>query len=106
MILPATPEEYSKQLGELLAAESVILPEEFQQMARSLVYHQNFRVSIPFDRHLEPHTLPGFVRIKEFEVSELNDRDDPAIRSLVAGIRNDLPVIRIEEQENGNRGQT
>ncbi|MFN2146711.1 MAG: hypothetical protein ACK2T7_15280 [Anaerolineales bacterium] len=104
VIMPANPEEYTKQVGDLLAAESVELPAEFKQTARSLVYHQNFRVSIPFDRHLEPHTLPGFVRINEFEVSELNDRDDPAIRSLVAGIRKNLPVIRIEEKSDGNSG--
>ena len=94
---PETSDQYVKQVGELLAAESVELPEEFRKTARSLVYHQNFRVSIPFDRQLEAHILPGFARIKEFDISQLNDKDDPAIKSLVTGIRNNLPVIRIEE---------
>jgi hypothetical protein len=97
VLSPASAEEFDRQVGELLAAEHVGLPDEYRQIARSLVYHQNFRVSIPFDRQLEPHALPGFVRIKEFDVNLLNDKDDPAVKSLVAGIRNDLPVIKIEE---------
>jgi hypothetical protein len=97
VVSPETEEEFHHQINGFLAAEQVALPEESWQIARSLVYHQNFRVSIPFERQLEPHALPGFVRIKEFDVSLLNDRDDPAVKSLVTGIRNDLPVIRIEE---------
>ena len=102
VVSPASPEEYRREVEEMLSAEQVELPEENWQTARSLMYHQNFRVSIPFEPYLEPHALPGFVRLKQFDVSSLNDRVDLAIHSLVTGIRNDLPVIRIEEPRNGN----
>ncbi|MBN2044461.1 MAG: hypothetical protein JW757_05520 [Anaerolineales bacterium] len=96
VISPQNAQEFTQKTAELLAAEQVELPEQFLQVARALVYYQNFRVSIPFDRYLGSHTLPGFVRLKSFDVAELNEQDDPAVQSLLAGIRSDLPVIKLE----------
>ena len=96
VVSPQTPEEFHQKTNDLLAEENVELPEEFRQMARSLVYYQNFRASIPFDSYLGLHHIPGFVRLKSFDVARLNEQIDPAIKSLLAGIRDDLPVIKLE----------
>jgi hypothetical protein len=101
VISPQTTEEFSRKTTELLTSEEVQLPEEFHQLARALVYYQNFRVSIPFGSYLEDHALPGFVRLKSFDIADLNEQEDPAVKSLLAGIRNHDPVVKLE-REDGN----
>lgn len=94
VILPDSQEEYRRQVDELLSADQVILPEEFHQMARSLVYYQNFKASIPFGRYLEPHNIRGYVRLRSFDIEKLTPQDDLAIKSIIAAIQHRHSVVK------------
>ncbi len=96
-IFPQSPEEYKHTVEELLASEKNHLPEDFRQNARSLLYYQNFRSSLPFGKYLEPHQIRGYVRLKSFDPFQLSSQEDISIRSLIEGIEQDDLVISLPE---------
>jgi hypothetical protein len=96
---PQSPEEYREAVEELLTAEKVDLPEEFIQTARSLLYYQNFRSSLPFGEYMEPHQIRGYVRLKPFDPSRLSWHNDLTIKSVVAGIQSNDIVVGLPEDE-------
>ena len=103
---PQTADEYRQQAEELLAAETVDLPDEFKQTARSLVHYQNFRASLPFGRYLEPHTIRGYVRFKPFDVNLLDARRDDTIQTVLDGIAGDARVLNLPRSgETGREGR-
>ncbi len=95
VILPDSREEYHRQVDQLLSADQVTLPEEFHQMARSLVYYQNFKASIPFEHYLEPHNIRGYVRLRSFDVEMLTPQHDLAIKSILNAIRHHHSVVKL-----------
>ena len=94
---PQTPDAYRRQVNDFLSVDTVVLSDEFRQMARSLVYYQNFRVSLPFGRYLEPHEIRGYARLKSFDPQQLTPEHDLAIQSIITGIAYQAPVTRLPE---------
>lgn len=95
---PQSAEGYHQQVTDLLAAEQVVLPDEFRQMARSLVYYQNFRASLPFGDYLEPHEIRGYVRFRPFDLQELKSSRDRTIRAILSGIESSDRVLTLPEE--------
>jgi hypothetical protein len=99
---PQSAAEYTQQVKEMLVSGEVNLPDENRQMARSLVYYQNFRASLPFGDYLEPHEIRGYVRLKPFDLEQLSPDNDLAIQSILTGIDEKAPVIRLAEETDGS----
>jgi hypothetical protein len=99
---PATPEDYRQAVRGLLSAGEAHLPEENRRLARSLVYYQNFRASLPFGHYLEPHAIRGYVRLLPFDVQQLSPQQDDAIQSILNGIRDQATVFTLPEEYYDN----
>jgi hypothetical protein len=95
---PKTPAGFRQKAEELLTAEEIKVPEEFQRNARRLLYYQNFRAALPFDNFLDKHSLRGFVRFKQFDVEDLLRENAPAIDAILKGIRDTESVFTISEE--------
>lgn len=87
VFLPESPAGFHRMAEEFLAADHVTAPPEFQQNARTFLYFQLFKSSLPFDTLLEPDLTPGFVRFKS-DVRWHHFRADQssAMAALVDGI--------------------
>ncbi len=96
--LPASAEAYWQQLEEWLAASEVPLPEESRQHARRFLYYQLYKVSLPFDRWLEPHPLArGYVRLRAFGPRDLAPDASPTVAALHRGILEGAEFVLDEE---------
>lgn len=64
VFLPASVAEFRRLAEQFLDADQIAVPPEFQQNARTFLYFQLFKTSLPFEAMLEPDITPGFVRFK------------------------------------------
>jgi hypothetical protein len=95
-VFPQTQAEYRKTVTGLLETDQpIVVPEEYRQNARGLLYYQNFRCSVPFGRYLEPHQIVGYARMKMFDPSELSEAYDPSIHAIVQTLESDQQVVTI-----------
>jgi hypothetical protein len=97
---PKTQTAFQQKIEELLNADEITVPEEFQRNARRLLYYQNFRAALPFDQFIGKHSLRGFVRFNQFDPVQLHPDHSPAIRAILEGLRTDRKVFVIEDQTN------
>ena len=89
VFLPATHEEYRRQLDTFLAAETIPVPPEFSRNARRFLYYQLYRSSLPFGDYLEDDRIwRGFVRMKRFGWKDLHPSSSPTMKVIVDGILN------------------
>jgi len=95
---PKTPQGFRQQAEDLLNAEKINVPVEFQRNARRLLYYQNYRAALPFDKFLGRHSLRGFVRFKRFEVEDLYPKNSAAIAAILKGIHENVKVFTIDEE--------
>lgn len=79
-------QDYLRNVRHFLDAEKIQQPVEHQKNARKFLFHQMFKVSIPFSRFLLEHPNPGFVRIKNISWPELLSENSPTIHTLLEGI--------------------
>ncbi len=87
VFLPDSPEAHRRTAEELLAAERVSVPPDFQRNARRFLYYQLFRASLPFEHVLTQDLTPGFVRLRrEVAWQDFTPQRSPAIRALVSGL--------------------
>ncbi len=93
VFFPDTQEAYRQMAEDFLAAEKVTAPVEFQRNARSFLYYQLFRTSLPFERFLEAHPLPGFIRLKSFSWQDLLPENSPSLQVISRGILNGQPFL-------------
>ena len=97
---PHTPLEYRNLAEEfLMADEELVIPENYFENARNFMYFQQFKASLPFDKFLEDHTNPGFVRLKKFSWWEMKAEHSSTMASIINGIVHDQPFL-MEEAEN------
>ena len=90
---PAERSGYLRLLEDFLNAETLSLPEEHPRNARRFLYYQLFKASLPFDDFLEPGSIPGAVRLKDFPWQRLRPENHPTMRVLVEGILHGQPFL-------------
>lgn len=90
VFLPSSPEEFHRQAEEFLQTDKIAVPPEFQQNARTFLYFQLFKTSLPFESLLEPDLTPGFVRFKAGVTwQDFLPERSASIAALVDGILHD-----------------
>jgi len=97
VFFPKTPAGFRQKIEELLDADEIVVPEEFQTNARRLLYYQNYLAALPFDEYLGKHSLRGFVRFKPFEPAQLHPDHSPAVRAILEGLETGRKVFVIED---------
>jgi hypothetical protein len=96
---PCNQQEFYYQAESFLAADTLLLPEEFRQNARRFLYYQLYRASLPFDQYLETGARPGFVKLKNIHWSQLLPQNDRTMQVLTNGILEDKPFLMPAEME-------
>ena len=86
VFFPQTVDEVRNKMDELLDAEKIKVPAEFQRNARRFLYYQLFRTSLPFGDFLEPSVRTTQARLKPFEFDQLLNA--AAIRTILDGLLN------------------
>jgi len=96
VFFPHSPEAFRRQAEELLDAESISIPPEFQRNARRFLYYQLYRASIPLDEYLQTGPRPGFVLLRDFSWRRLHPEASASMRVLVDGILQGKPFLMPE----------
>ena len=87
VFLPSTPEDFHHTAEKMIKADQIEIPADFQQNARTFLYYQLFKTSLPFGNLLEPDLTPGFVRFKrEVHWQDFQTSESESIAALVDGI--------------------
>lgn len=84
---------YSNLAEEMLAAENVALPPEYQRNARKFLYYQLYRTSLPLDNFIEAAPRMGFVRLRSFDWQDLLPENNPTMSAIHAGILHGDPFL-------------
>lgn len=89
VFFPHSQREYMATLEEFLSAERITAQENHRINARRFLYFQLYRTSLPFDAFLEPdETLPGYVRLKEFDLQDLLPENSETLKTISEGLLN------------------
>lgn len=87
VFFPESAAEYLKMAEGFLKADEVKAPPEHRKNARSFLYYQLFRTSLPFDVFLtEDRFWNGYVALKPFDVEALNRKNSPTMDTILHGI--------------------
>jgi hypothetical protein len=84
VFFPQTVEEGRKKMEEFLEAEAIEVPPEFKRNARSFLYYQVFKSSLPFGDFLVPSVRTTQTRLKSFALDELVGSG--SIKVITAGV--------------------
>jgi hypothetical protein len=87
---PQSPDMHHAQAQAFLAAEFVMLPDEFRRNARRFMYYQLFRASLPLDRYIQAAPRQGFVNLTNFSWRDLLPENAPTLRILLDGLQGGL----------------
>ena len=93
VLFPQSIPAYRTQAEELLAAEALALPSDFQRNARRFLYYQLYRASLPMDEFIETAPRMGFVRLRDFGWQRLLPDNNPAMRVILDGILQGEPFL-------------
>ena len=105
VFFPQSVQAFREQAEAFLAAEQVIVPDDFIRNARRFLYYQLFRTSLPFGEYLEPHpTTPGYVRFRPFPIQKLQPDQSTTMRVLVDGITLGQPFLLPEDDGQASQG--
>ncbi len=87
VFFPQSPEAFCQQAEEMLAANEIVVPPEFQQNARRFLYYQLYRTSLPFDAFVEEDGIwQGFVRVRDLCIRDFDPQNAPVLKVIVDGI--------------------
>lgn len=87
VFLPSSPEEFHQLAEKMIKADQIEVPAEFQQNARTFLYYQLYKTSLPFGHLLEADITPGFVRFKrDVHWQDFQASESDSIAALVDGI--------------------
>jgi hypothetical protein len=95
VFFPGSVGKYRATLEQFLAAESILVPDEFRRHSRRFLYYQLFRTSLPFDDFLERGILPVNARLKMFRPEKLTA--SAAIQTVTKGLLEDGDFLLEEE---------
>jgi hypothetical protein len=84
VFFPQTVDEVRRKMQEFLEAEKIDVPPEFKRNARSFLYYQLFRTSLPFGDFLEPSVRKTQTRLKSFELEKLVESQ--AVNVILEGL--------------------
>ncbi|MDH3943182.1 MAG: hypothetical protein OEV06_03710, partial [Anaerolineae bacterium] len=90
---PSSLQEYSSKVEAFLDENVIDVPSEFLHQARRFLYYQLFRTALPFDRFLQAHPRPGYVRLSSFPVQALYPQNAPAVNAVYQGVARDAPFL-------------
>jgi len=93
VFLPPTPQAYSQQAEEWLAAERVAVPTEFRRNARRYLYYSHYIAELPFGDFMEAHMQPGFVVLKRLPWRRLTPEASPTLQVVTEGILQGKPFV-------------
>ena len=86
VFLPSSPEEFHKLAEKFIKTDAIEVPTEFQQNARTFLYYQLFKTSLPFEHLLEADLTPGFVRFKRsVRWQDFRAESSESVQALVDG---------------------
>jgi len=86
VFLPSSPEEFHKLAEKFIKTDAIEVPAEFQQNARTFLYYQLFKTSLPFGHLLEADLTPGFVRFKRsVRWQDFRAEGSESVQALVDG---------------------
>ncbi len=87
VFLPGSAEEFHHMAEKMIKADQIEVPTEFQQNARTFLYYQLYKTSLPFGHLLESDITPGFVRFKnDVHWQDFQASESDSIAALVDGI--------------------
>jgi hypothetical protein len=94
VFFPKSIPDYRRTLREFLSADKIPHPGEYQQNARRVLYSQLFRASLPFGDFLEEDGVwRGYVRLKEFQATDLTSEKSSTMDVVIDGILRNQPFI-------------
>lgn len=99
--LPTSASEYHSLADDFLSQEKITVPEEFRIQARRFLYYQLFKTSLPFGDYLDDHQRPGFVKLKNFDIDQLDPERSEVMRVIHEGIIKGGNFILTEVEEHG-----
>jgi len=86
VFLPSSPEEFHHLVEKFIKTDTIEVPAEFQQNARTFLYYQLFKTSLPFGHLLEADLTPGFVRFKkDVRWQDFQVEGSESVQALVEG---------------------
>ena len=77
----------------LLEVKTIQVPAEFQRNARSFLYYQLYRTSLPLNEYLEPAARMGFVNLQPFSWRQLLPENSRTMRVIQDGILREKPFL-------------
>jgi hypothetical protein len=89
VFFPQSADAYRKKMEDLLRAEKIAVPAEFQRNARRFLYYQVFRSSLPFEDFLEPSIRTTQTRLKDFDLNQILPERSRAMKTIFDGLFND-----------------
>jgi hypothetical protein len=94
VFFPKTAADYLAKLEAFLAADEVVARSEHSVNARRFLYYQLYRTSLPFGDYLEADGIwPGFVRLKDFDLSDLLPAHSETMRVISEGLLTGKPFL-------------
>jgi hypothetical protein len=94
VFFPKTVADYLAKLEAFLAADEVAALPEHSVNARRFLYYQLYRTSLPFGDYLEADGIwPGFVRLKDFDLSDLLPAHSETMRVISEGLLTGKPFL-------------
>lgn len=93
VFFPQSISELIRQTEEMLQAEQIQLPAEFQRNARRFLYFQLYRASLPLDEFIEAVPRMGFVQIRSFNWEQLLPQTSLTMRVIADGILHGSPFL-------------
>lgn len=88
VFFPASRDEYLALAEEMLSGnEPIAVPEAFKRNARAFLFYQLYKTSLPFSDFLtEDGIWPGYVRLRDFDLTALKAENSATAKTLVDGI--------------------
>jgi hypothetical protein len=93
---PQSISELIRHTDEMLQAEDIQLPAEFQRNARRFLYFQLYRASLPLDDYIEEVPRMGFVQLRAFSWEQLLPQNSLTMQVIADGILQGSPFLMPE----------
>ena len=86
VFFPPSAAAYLEKLEEMLRAETIEIPPEFQRNARRFLYYQLYFSSLPFGEYLKTGVRTSHALLRDFDLAQLSPQHSPAIAAILEGV--------------------
>ncbi len=91
---PDSKAAYLQLAQELLTSVEWNTPAEFKENARRFMYYQFFHTALDFSAYISPDPVwNGYVRLKDFQATDLTPEKNETMKILTEGILNGSPFV-------------